>query len=372
MKKEELMKMKKEQILSLAKKQKIIVDIKSTKEELVQVMLAAEERNKNKKAEKKKAVKPVKEKKETVKKSPKEKIKVSKKEPSSVEMNDIIKGESKKFEIEDNRAYYEPAYKENGEESFELPDSYNETKLILLVQNPYWIHAYWEFSAGDRKKFGLEKGRKDISIRVYHADTDDFFDVHVNDSSKSWYFNVPFPNRPYFSEIGILDKGGKFIPIARSNVIMVPTDKAMSSDADPVSKEIADELFKKSGGHMIHRLAGSQIVSEWAAMPNNSFSGSISSGSGGMGVSQPGKRNSFWTDYQTELIVYGSTEPNSTVSVGDIPLSVSQDGKFSIRFSIKDGEHKVTYRALSDDKRDVIEITSHVTIRTERKEFPNR
>jgi hypothetical protein len=285
-------------------------------------------------------------------------------------------GENKKFEIEDQRNAYKPYFEIKNSPIYELPEEYGETKITLLVQDPYWVHAYWEINPENRKKFGLEKGKhnKNLVIRVYRADTDMYFDVLIYDSAKSWYFQIPESNRPYYSEIGTLESGGIFTAIARSNVILVPTDRAAIPENLNIPKEKAQELFKQSGGYMIHKLVGSQVVSEWISVAGSIFSGvssHVSSGSGGMSLPQKPEKRGFWADLHTELIVYGSTEPDASVTIGGVPIQLSPDGKFSIRFYLKDGQHSVPFLAKSADGFDTIDITPFVNKRTQRKEYKN-
>ena len=79
--------------------------------------------------------------------------------------DDTTRGSSKKFEIEDKRAYMEPSYELIGEETYELPQEYGDTKVTLLVQDPFWFHAYWEINDKTRKNHGLEKEKSDQRYR---------------------------------------------------------------------------------------------------------------------------------------------------------------------------------------------------------------
>jgi hypothetical protein len=55
----------------------------------------------------------------------------------------------------------------------------------------------------------------------------------------------------------------------------------------------------------------------------------------------------FWFGINAELILYGATEPDATVTIGGLPVQLRPDGTFSCRFSLPDGEHVVTLSALS-------------------------
>jgi hypothetical protein len=176
------------------------------------------------------------------------------------------------------------------------------------------------------------------------------------------------------AELGVLEANKVFYKIARSNSVFVPTDRAVSAavEAGAMSasdKEKTEELFKQSGGYVIHKLIGSQVVSQWMAGPSAGASGvssHVSSGSGGMVF--PQKSRNFWAELYTELIVHGATEPSAKVTVGGVPIKLSPDGKFSIRFILNEGNHSVPFVAISKDDIDKIEITPFVEKHTERKE----
>lgn len=296
--------------------------------------------------------------------------------PELYDTNDTIRGESKKFEIEDKRGYIEPSYKLKGEDVYKLSEEYGETKITLLIQDPYWVYAYWEINAETRKMHGIAKNsnQKQMVLRVYEASLKKYFDIPVNDNTKSWYLQVPQPNMQYFSEIGYLDNG-KFKSLARSNTIYVPTDKAapMVEKQSGSDQKKNEALFEKSGGHILNRLVGSQVVTEWTASPIglSSASGGISSGSGGVDSKVKPVQRGFWAELHTELIIYGATSPDAKVTIGGVPVKLTDDGKFSIRFYLKDGQHTIPFVAKSHDSIDIISMTPFLNKNTERKEFRN-
>jgi hypothetical protein len=64
----------------------------------------------------------------------------------------------------------------------------------------------------------------------------------------------------------------------------------------------------------------------------------------------------FWFAVNAELIIYGATEPDATVTVDGKPIKLRSDGTFSFQYSFPDGQYKLPVVAVSkagDDKRDV-------------------
>jgi hypothetical protein len=68
---------------------------------------------------------------------------------------------------------------------------------------------------------------------------------------------------------------------------------------------------------------------------------------------KPGAREkSFWFNVNAELIVYGATEPDATVSIGGRRIKLRPDGSFSYRFALPDGNYEMPVVAISADATD--------------------
>jgi hypothetical protein len=61
------------------------------------------------------------------------------------------------------------------------------------------------------------------------------------------------------------------------------------------------------------------------------------------------KRRGFWFNVNAELIIYGATEPDATVTIGDRKIKLRPDGSFSFRFSLPDGNYSLPAVASSAD-----------------------
>ncbi len=60
----------------------------------------------------------------------------------------------------------------------------------------------------------------------------------------------------------------------------------------------------------------------------------------------------FWFNVNAELIVYGATETDAAVWVGDRRVPLRPDGTFSLRFSLPDGNYDLPFVAVSADGSD--------------------
>jgi hypothetical protein len=66
--------------------------------------------------------------------------------------------------------------------------------------------------------------------------------------------------------------------------------------------------------------------------------GLTASGIGLGGSEQLGVRpRKFWLVADAELIVYGATEPDATVTIGGHPIKLNSDGTFRFQMSFQDG-----------------------------------
>jgi len=57
----------------------------------------------------------------------------------------------------------------------------------------------------------------------------------------------------------------------------------------------------------------------------------------------------FWLVADAELIVYGATEPDATVTIGGQPIPLSPDGTFRFQMSFQDGEIDYPIMAVAAD-----------------------
>ncbi len=55
----------------------------------------------------------------------------------------------------------------------------------------------------------------------------------------------------------------------------------------------------------------------------------------------------FWFSINAELVLYGATEPDATVTIGGQPIQLRPDGTFSCRLALPDGNHTITVSAVS-------------------------
>lgn len=110
-----------------------------------------------------------------------------------------------------------------------LPWSYGETRLTLMVRDPYWLFTYWEITDEAHRAAEEMVGREAWFtarpvLRVHDVTTGSTYDVAVAEEARNWYLNVGQPDRTWYVEIGRLTDTGRFVMLARSNTVHTPRD----------------------------------------------------------------------------------------------------------------------------------------------------
>jgi len=99
-------------------------------------------------------------------------------------------------------------------------------------------------------------------------------------------------------------------------------------------------------------------LSSIAAVPGAGLSsGALSSLSSPFGVVTGGRPKGFWFNVNAELIIYGATEPDATVTIGGRKIRLRPDGSFSYRFALPDGDYELPATAVSADASDARHAT---------------
>lgn len=217
--------------------------------------------------------------------------------------------------------------------------------------------------------------------------------------AREWYLPIPVSDRDYVVDIGYRCADGRWLVLARSAPVhvppvypsdwiedhfitvnfeedlrgktafeLVPPAKQMATAAAATQSNIIyDEIFGMAQTAEAQRVAGSlfgsmqhvpgsmqavslaeQAISSYVfpsgvgmwAMPTVSgltMSGVGMSGVGFSASAVPMRPRSFWLIADAELIVYGATEPDATVTIGGRPIKLNPDGTFRFQMSFQDG-----------------------------------
>lgn len=292
----------------------------------------------------------------------------------------------------------------------DLPEGYGESRIVLLPRDPEWAYAYWDVSNEHKEKLRQQGGQR-LMLRLYDVTDLDMTSqaphsmqqVDCHEMARSWYLEMPVSDRDYLSEIGYLTADDRWLLLARSAPIRVPPiypsgwvkDQFVSLDwqeqlgnrsfgdlGQPYSLEptepapvgeapdlprIYDNLFTLTQRQEALRVAGSLYGSMQRAPSGGpgglersigplglsasglNTSGLTMSGIGSGGSVLPERSRKFWLVADAELIVYGATEPDATLTIGDKVIPLNPDGTFRFHIAFPDGQIDYPIRAVAAD-----------------------
>ncbi len=266
-----------------------------------------------------------------------------------------------------------------------LPKAYGDTKIVILPRDPMWMYAYWEISAVAseqlRKRLGDQRlGASRWTLRVYDitdvqfngTNANRYFDVAVNADADNWYLNVGELNRIWCVDLGVVTPEGEFVVIARSNVLGLPRHgvSPITDEQWAILQQEFERLLKLSGVDKIGKSSfdiAKLMRERWEEIVSLSLPTSPGGASSWRGVVREeaaAKPKGFWLKADTELIVYGATEPDASLSVQGQPVTLRPDGTFSLRFYLPDGQQEYRIEAVSSDgtmKRDITFVVKRDT-----------
>ncbi|WP_041691216.1 DUF4912 domain-containing protein [Elusimicrobium minutum] len=246
--------------------------------------------------------------------------------------------------------------KEKKEAELQLPSGYGKTEAFLLPKDPAWMFLFWEITGSTydyiKSQNGFDIFDKAKQIVRLHDTTDVNFDgfnsngysdVQIAFSSNSWYLAVPNPGRCYTADLGLLSLEGKFILIARSNPVTVPSGRI--SDVIDEKWMVVEGDFQKmlamSGAQYIGMGASelSHMISErlkyLTSLPSSYMSSNKSSKE--FFQNTVSEDEDIWLKADCEIIIYGSASPGCTVKINGKEIEL-KNGSFSIRQSLQKGD----------------------------------
>jgi hypothetical protein len=237
-------------------------------------------------------------------------------------------------------------------------------------------------------------------------------EIHVHPESRNWFVPVPDAGAKYLSALGYYDSARRWVALACSGATMTPPDslseettlrfatiphdvpfeqllsiikgalrehvplveavqqmRAQGYKGLPAPEDIRQEWTPAQEKALAEVVSMDQVRRIWvgsleitelvrrqlqqelssfglASSPFGAIS-SITSFSSPFGGAQ--RQRGFWFNVNAELIIYGATEPDATVTIGDRQIKLRPDGTFSFRFALPDGQYSLPAAAHSAD-----------------------
>jgi hypothetical protein len=276
-----------------------------------------------------------------------------------------------------------------------LPEAYGTGKLLLAARDPHWLYAHWDLTPSQQRHYNALSVDHHLVLRVSPPTVMErsVREVHVHPESRHWFIHVERAETRYVAELGYYRPGREWVSITTSPPAVTPaetisTDQTVrfatvpahvrlsqlaalakptvptelpTSAASLPAVEAAREraLAELVGLHLVReewissaevgevvRGRGEQEVSGAQVVQPAPAGGEAESVTSPLGAPEQRPRG-FWFSINADLILYGTTEPDATVTVGGRPIELRPDGTFSCRFSLPEGEHVVTLSAVS-------------------------
>lgn len=274
----------------------------------------------------------------------------------------------------------EPSRAVSIEDQFSIPTGYGDDRIVLMVKDPWWLYAYWEIQPGTERAARRVLAPHEVAglqsiLRVYDVTGREFpaqpahasFDIPLSGLATNWYIQVDAPNRSFIVEIGLLTNGGRFILLARSNRVTTP--RFGPSDVLDEEWMCSEEDYWKLFGLAAGLGMGASPSGLQALLERRLFSPGFFS----PGLFSPVKAHKkrgceLWVD--TELVVYGSTDPKASVTVQGQAIKPRPDGTFSVRMALPDGTQTIPIAATSPDHVETRTVTPVVMRTTDAEAKP--
>lgn len=233
-----------------------------------------------------------------------------------------------------------------------------QDRLVVMVRDPYWLHAVWELTqkSVDRARAALgqhwHKAKPILRLfRLMEAGSAVHErDIVIHGGVSNWYVDVQDPPSEYRMEIGYLAENGSLYCLARSNAVKTPpagTSDAMDDNWTDVA-ENADRIYAMSGGYSPDGTSRElqELLEERLRRPlGTPMSTRFGSGAANLSLDKDCMR--FAVD--AELVVYGAINRDAHVTLKGEPVQLRPDGTFAVRISLPDQRQVIPIVASSSD-----------------------
>lgn len=231
-------------------------------------------------------------------------------------------------------------------------------RLVVMVRDPYWLHAYWELAPRSVERAQSALGQHWHStrpvLRLFHISSDGSAvlgrEIAIHGGVNHWYVDVQNPPQQFRMEIGYVTAAGQFYCLARSNTVTTPpagTSDSVDENWADIDQN-ADRIFAMSGGYSQRgtSLELQELLEERLRRPMGSPM-QTRYGGGASKVVADAADLPFAVD--AELIVYGVSHPHAHVTLQGEPVPLRPDGSFAVRMRLPDRRQVIPVIASSPD-----------------------
>lgn len=236
-------------------------------------------------------------------------------------------------------------------------DGEHKDKLVLMVRDPHWLHAFWELSAKlverARAAMGAYWHTASPIIRLYRIVSDGISkqrrthlrDIKLQGNVNNWYIDVQDPPACFSIEIGYVSSKGRFFSLASSNIVETPENHGSGRFEQPDGNWLdtaneSERIFRLSGGDRPDNHELKEVFEHQIKRP---ISAPLIARFGGEQI------ETVKVDVEADVVIYGITQPNVQLTVKNEPIRVQPDGRFSVRFHLPEKRQVYPVVAVSSD-----------------------
>lgn len=233
-----------------------------------------------------------------------------------------------------------------------------EDRLVVMVRDPYWLHATWELTqrSVDRAQAAMgprwHTAQPTLRVfRIMEAGTSEHErDITIHGGVANWYVDVAEPPRSFRMEVGYLATDGMFFALARSNSVQTPpagSSAAVDENWSDVAQN-ADLIYAMSGGYSPHGASRElqELLEERLRRPLGSPM-ITRFGNGAAEFMREAESMALAVD--AEVVIYGATNRQAHVTLKGAPVQVRPDGTFSARLKLPELRQVIPIVASSCD-----------------------
>ena len=257
--------------------------------------------------------------------------------------------------------------------------SESKTTLAFLPRDPDWAYVFWHISDQDRDK-AQSLGANKLCLRLYDVTGSEdgninqgtLREIAVDSFSTEWYLPIPVSDRTYKVELGYR-YGFEWMTLSFSSPSHVPSshpseqilDKFVPFNLESTTETNSEILnSQKNEGTGLHerlyqaatnypkriRVGSEEFMEDISSTDMNSLQSDSGAGIWASGSNDSGSgiinNRPFWLVADSELIVYGSTDPSATLTIGGEKVPLASDGTFRLQVPFRDGSQKYNIKVV--------------------------
>lgn len=137
--------------------------------------------------------------------------------------------------------------------SQELPATYNETKINVILRNPAWIYVYWDIREADLHTIKNDFDFENLSLHIAFYDeiadekASDFFDIQLEQDDREQSILLPSAKKALMAHLVYNSTEAKPKILASSPRIEIPQESETLVNIQPGKKIEMTELVELSG-----------------------------------------------------------------------------------------------------------------------------